>query len=826
MRRWRLVLKLLGRDSRSGELTLVVLALLIAVSNSTAISLFADRLQRTMAEQAAEFLAGDLVMTDAAPIDDRWLAQANGLGLQHSQTSEFLSMLLENDEMLLAAVKSVSDGYPLRGQLKTSDGDLLIETSVKQGPEPGTAWVDKWLLTALKLKLGDALTVGEKPLTITRVLNYEPDKRSDFYSFSPRVMINQADLQATEVIQPGSRVRYGVQFKGEETALANLKQALKAQLTPSQKILDIHNDRPELGSALQRAERYLGLSSVLVILIAGVAIAMATRRYSERHFSAIAVLRCLGATQRDIAWLYGGQFLLLGLLSCAAGCGLGWLAQFGLFQLLKTLLPQQLANPSWLAVFLGFITGMAILLAFALPPLLRLQRVSPLRVLRLDLAPLPSSAWLIYGLAVVIVTALVWRYTDDAQLTATIVGIGLLALLALGLLMAGLLRLAAGLLPRMSLHWRFGLKGLLRDSKTTVTQMLAFTITLTAMALSFTVRSDLIADWQRQLPQSAPNHFALNILPDRLEDFQNDLQQAQIASNRFYPVIRGRLVAINQQDVQLRVSKDSQGEEATQRELSLTWSAQLPEDNKITAGDAWQGDKPGLVSVEKKLADNLKIQPGDQLQFNVGGTLVNATVGNLRTVEWDTMQPNFYMIFSPGSLDGLPTTYMTSFHMAAEQKPLLLTLLKKYPATTVLEVEQIVKQLQTILTQLTQAINLLFYFALAAGFTVLFTAVYATLDQRIYEGAVMRTLGARRGLLRLTHIIEFGLLGMLAGTLAAIAGEAILYALYTRVMHIDYHPGYLQWLLLPTLGACSIGLAGYWGVRRVVDHSPLRVLGR
>lgn len=826
MRRWRMVLKLLGRDSRSGELTLLVLALLIAVSSSTAISLFADRLQRTMAEQAAEFLAGDLVLTGAAPIDAGWLAQADGLGLQHSQTSEFLSMLLENDEMLLAAVKSVSDDYPLRGQLKTSDGDLLNEIIVQHGPEPGTAWVDKWVLSALKLKLGDVLTVGEKTLTIARVLSYEPDKRSDFYSFSPRVMINQADLQATAVIQPGSRVRYGVQFRGEETALANLKNALKPQLTPSQKILDIHNDRPELGSALQRAERYLGLSSVLVILIAGVAIAMATRRYSERHFSAIAVLRCLGATKRDITLLYGGQFLVLGVLSCGLGCGLGWLAQFGLFQLLKTLLPQQLANPSWLAVSLGFITGMAILLAFALPPLLRLQRVSPLRVLRHDLAPLPSSAWLIYGLAVVIVSALVWRYSNDPQLTAIIVGVGLLALLALGLAMAGLLRLMARLLPRMGLRWRFGLKGLLRDSKTTVVQLLAFTITLTAMALSFTVRSDLIADWQRQLPQQAPNHFALNILADRQQEFQNDLQQAQIVSSQFYPVVRGRLVAINQEDVHQRVSKDSQGEEATQRELSLTWSAQLPEDNQITAGDAWQGDKPGLVSVEKKLADNLKIQPGDQLLFNIGGTQVNATVSNIRTVEWDTMRPNFYMIFSPGTLDGLPTTYMTSFHLAAEQKLQLLALLKKYPATTVLEVEQIVKQLQTILAQLTQAINLLFYFALAAGFTVLFASVYATLDQRIYEGAVMRTLGARRGFLRLTHIIEFGLLGMLAGALAVVTSEAILYALYTRVMHIDYRPGFLQWLLLPAIGACGIGVAGYWGVHRVVNHSPLRVLGR
>lgn len=826
MKRIMLALRLLKRDGRSGELTLLVLALLIAVASTTSISLFADRLQRSMTLQAAEFLAGDLVISSSTPIAGDWLQQAADLQLVASQTTEFSSVLLENQQMLLASVKAVSDGYPLRGFLKTRLADADADTQMTQGPQPGTLWVENRVLSMLQVKLGDSLTIGEKSLTVSRILSYEPDKRGDFYSFSPRVMMHQQDLQVTGVIQPGSHVHYFYQFTGEDAALTALKQAVKPQLNPSQRILDIHEDRPELGSALQRAERYLGLSSIVVILIAGVGIAMAAGRYTERHFNASALLKCLGCKQSEIVWLYSVQFLLLGSITSLAGCGLGWLGQLGLFQLLKNLLPQQLADPGWMAVLLGFATGMAILLGFALPPLLRLQRVSPLRVLRRELEPQPTKAWLIYGLAIGVMSALIWRYSNDWQMTVSIVGVGMLALLVLGLAIAGLLKLLNPLLPRLPVSWRFGLQGVLRHRQASVSQILAFSITLAAMSLSFTVRSDLIEQWQQQLPDKAPNHFVMNIIPEKLPRFQEDLQQAGIVSNPFYPVVRGRLVAINDQPVQQRVSKDSKGEVATQRELSLTWGQNLPEDNVITTGSAWPDVQPGWVSVEQKLAENLKIAVGDTLTFTVGSAQLTAKVANLRSLQWDTMKPNFYMVFSPGTLDDFPATYLTSFYLPAEKKPLLNQLVKTYPATTILEVDQILKQFKTILTQLTQAINLLLYFALAAGFVVLFAAVYATLDNRIHEGALMRTLGAKRGWLRKTHIIEFGLLGALAGGLAALLAQAILYVLYSRVMNIAYQPNLLASLSLPLIGAVAVGLAGYWGVREVVNQSPMRVLRR
>ena len=824
MSRFNLALRLLWRDSRSGELTILIIALIIAVTSSTAIAIFSDRLQRTMTNQSAEFLAADLVISSPAPISTDWLTKAKQLNLAQASTAEFSSVLIEHDELLLAGIKAVSAYYPLRGFLKTTKEDYLTETITNSGPEQGTVWLEKRILSALKLKLGDPLTVGEKQLTITRIITYEPDKKGDFYSFSPRVMINLTDLQATGIIQPGSQVRYFFQFSGEVPALTEFKQWVKPQLNPSQRTLDIHEDRPELGSALNRADRYLGLSSILVILISGVAIAMATRRYTERHFNATALLRCLGCKQNEILWLYSSQFIVLGIVASALGCLLGWFAQEALFHLLKELLPQQIAKSGLLAISFGFIVGMVTLTGFALPPLLRLKHVSPLRVLRRELEPLPTSAWLIYGFSIGLIGLLIWKYTNDIKMTTAILVVGMLTLLVLGFLIYVLLILARQLLPSMSLPWRFGLQGLLKNSPASISQILAFSITLVAMVISFTLRTDLIDNWQKQLPDNAPNHFALNIFPNQQAAFKQELQEKNINESQFFPVVKGRLVEINNTPVQKFVTKDTQGENATNRELSLTWAKELPEDNKIVAGNWWISQQIGLVSIEKKLADNLKIKLGDLLTFTVGNQQMNATVTSIRELRWDTMKPNFYMVFSPGSLDNYPSTFITSFYLPETQKNVLNTLIKKFPATTILEVDLILRQFKKILTQLTQAINYLLYFALMAGFTVLFAAVYATLDNRIYEGALMRTLGAKKSFLRKTHIIEFSALGLISGLLAVAVSEAIIYALYTQVLAIEYQPSLYLWAIIPFIGILFIGIAGCWGVRHILNKSPLLAL--
>lgn len=587
--------------------------------------------------------------------------------------------------------------------------------------------------------------------------------------------------------------------------------------------MDIHEDRPELGSALSRAERYLGLSSIVVILIAGVAIAMSTRRYSERHFNTTAIMRCLGCKQHEILSLYLYQFVVLGITASAVGSLFGWFAQETLFHLLRDLLPAKVASPGFIAIILGFITGLAMLFGFALPPLLRLKKVSPLRVLRRDLEPLPPSAWLVYSLALSLVALLIWRYTLDIKMVATIIGGGLITVLVCGWIIYALLIQGRRLLPFINLSWRFGLQGLLRDSKASVSQILAFSITLLAMILSYTVRTDLLDDWQKQLPDNAPNHFVMNVFPQQVASFKQQLQQQNIKDVEFYPVVRGRLVRINDVAVQQIVSKDSQAERATHRDLSFTWAIDLPGDNKTIAGK-WDNTQKNQVSIEGKLAKSLKVGVGDKLTFTIGSQQMLAQISHIRSVRWDTMKPNFYMIFSPGTLSEYATTYITSFYLDEENKNFLNSLVKKYPSITVLEVDLILKQFKLILTQLTSAINYLLYFALLAGFTVLFAAVYSTLDNRIYQGTLMRTLGASRSLLRKAHLIEFSLLGLISGLIAVFMSELLVYVLYTYVLHLDYQINWLLWIEIPLISTFCIASVGFWGVRSVVNKSPMLVL--
>ncbi|MCK5872847.1 MAG: FtsX-like permease family protein, partial [Methylococcales bacterium] len=494
-----------------------------------------------------------------------------------------------------------------------------------------------------------------------------------------------------------------------------------------------------------------------------------------------------------------------------------------LFHLLNDLLPSKVASPSLIASLLGFLTGLVILIGFALPPILRLKKVSPLRVLRRELEPLSTSIWLVYGLTLSLVALLIWRYTQDLKMTATIIGGGMATIVVSGLLIYGVLVQSRRILPKMNLSWRFGLQGLLKNPKASVSQILAFSITLLAMILSFTVRTDLLDDWQQQFPHNAPNHFVLNIFPDQVSSFNQQLQQNNITDAQLYPVVRGRLVEINNVPVKQVVSKDSQGESATHRDLSLTWMDSLPKDNKTVSG-SWDSVKKGQVSVETRLAESLKIVLGDKLTFTIGSQQIEATVSHTRTVQWDTMKPNFYMVFSQDTLADFATTYITSFYLPDEKKSVLNQLVKNYSSITILEVDALIKQFKLILTQLTAAVNYLLYFALLAGFTVLFAAVYSTLDSRIFEGALMRTLGANRALLRKSHLIEFSLLGLISGFIAVLMSEVIKYVLYTYILHLTYHINWQLWFSVPLLSIFCVALAGYWGVRRVVNQSPAQVL--
>jgi len=824
--RWRLALRLLARDWRAGELHILALAIVIAVAASTAIGFFTDRLGRGMVNQSADFLGADLVLNSPRPVPAAWLAQAREDQLQVSEALEFASVVVHGDALQLAGVRAVDAGFPLRGGLRTAPAPFAPDAATAGVPAPGEAWAAAQLLTRLGLQAGDTIGVGEHTLVIRRVLTFEPGQAGNVFGVAPRLLINREDVPATGVVQPGSRLTYQYLFAGPEHVLNRFRDWLRPQLGPSHQLVGVQEGRRAVGTALERAERFLGLAVIAAIVLAGVAIAMAARRYSERHFDMSAMLRCLGATQQDLLGLYLVQLTVLGLLASAAGCLLGWLAQQGLLVLLAELLPMAPSSAGAWPVVVGLATGVVVLAGFALPPVLRLRGVPPLRVLRRDLTPLPSNAWLVYGLAIAAVILLMWRYTGNARLTLAVLAGGAAASAILALLGLVLLALARRVHARVGVAWRFGLNNLWRRRRTSVSQILAFGLALLAMAVIGLVRTDLLTTWESQLPDDVPNQFAINILPEQVAAVHAFLASQQVPASQLYPMVRGRLVTINAEPVRVAVTKEARDDNALNRELNLTWTLQLQEDNSIVSGRWWREEDRGrpLVSVESKLAERLGIKTGDELGFTVSDRQFMARVASIRSVQWDSFRPNFYMVFPPGVIEQFPATYMTSFYLVPDQKPLLVELVRNHPSITILEMDLIIAQVERIFRQVTLAVEYVLLFVLLAGFAVLFAALQASLDERLYEGALLRALGASRRQLRSGHLAEFAVLGALAGLVAAIGTECLAWVLYTRVLELDYSFKWPVWVLAPLAGAVLIGAAGYHGTRSVVARSPALLL--
>ena len=506
------------RDARLGEVRVLFFAMIIAVAASTAIGYFSARLNDGMLLRATEFLGADLVLSGSSPADQAQIAQGKQLGLEHAQLVEFASVIATDEAIQLASVKAADSAYPLRGQLKSA-AQLYGAEEVSDGPAPGEAWAEARLFAALQLQIGDTIEVGAKPLRLTRVLTYLPDEAGDFYSLNPHVLMHLDDLEATGVVQPGSRVRYRELWRGSTEALSAYRAAITGQLAPNQRLEDARDGNRQVGNALSRAERYLNLASLAAVLLAGVAVALSAARFANRRFDASALLRCLGLSRLQALSLFAMQLAILGLSASLLGALLGWLAQQGLFQLLQGLLPAQIpAGGLWPAVA-GIATGLVALAGFALPPLAALGRVPPLRVLRRDLLPVPPSSWLVYGAAILALALIMWRLSLDLVLTFTLIGGGLLtAVLLGGLLLLGLQSLRR-LLARAALSWRLGLGQLLRHPLAAAGQTLAFGLIILAMALIALLRGELLDTWQDQLPEQAPNHFALNVLPDDKDAF-------------------------------------------------------------------------------------------------------------------------------------------------------------------------------------------------------------------------------------------------------------------------------------------------------------------
>lgn len=817
----RLALRLLWREARSGELTLILLALLIAVTSTTAIALFSARLELALNDKGGTWLGGDLRVRSTQPFAPDNLQKVSAVGLKHAETLSFPSVVMAGDNMTLASIKGVDAGYPLKARLLLLTPGATEPVLQSSGPGSGEAWVEPRLLALLNAKVGDALELGDRQFQVTGEILEESDRGGGFTALSPRMMVHLDDLAGSPLLGPGSRLRYQLLLAGDSAALKSLQADW--QLSANEKFEDVENGNERMAASLQRARQYLSLASLLAVVLASVAVAVSARRYASRNFDVSALMRTFGLLRRDVLRVYVWQLVALGVAAALVGALLALVLQEAILALLTDVLPEQLPSAPLTAWMLGLSSGLVTLLGFGLPQILPLAAVPPLRVLRRDLAPVPLAGWLLTALALLALSLLLWVFTGNALLTLLVMGGGaLLVLLLLLLLQFGIGRLHRLLQQRdLPLHWRFAWQHLSRNRQQTAGQVLAFGLTLQVMVVIALLRNDLLADWQASLPAQAPNVFALNIQSFEREAFAAALEQRGFVSARMYPMVPGRLLTINGKTIQELGLQDIG---AIDRDLALTHDDQLPDSNRIVAGDWAVMAGSGQLSLEAGLAQRLGVKLGDQLQFRAGGVDFEATVSSLREVDWTSLSPNFFMMFSADLMASLPASYITSFYVPADQQAALTSLIREFPAVNVLDMQALLTQLHSLLAQVGLAIELILAVVLLAAVLVMVSALLASLRERLQEGALLRTLGASSRMIRRAQLSEFSLLGAMAAVLALLAAEALCWALYRQVLDIPWNGLGWIWLWLPLVASIGLAMVGTLMLRRTVTVAPVIVL--
>ncbi len=848
---WRQTL----RDFRAGELRLLAVAVMLAVAALTAVGFFADRLNNGLQRDARQLLGGDAIVGSDKPTPSELLVSAQALGLRTAQTVGFPSMARAPDNQggatRLVAVKAVTPGYPLRGRLGLKSAVGGEVQAVAAAPEPGQVWVDEAILDSLQLKLGDTLLLGDSALKITRIIATEPDRGAGFMSFAPRVMLAQADLAATKLVQPASRLNYRLAVAAPETLSAARGDALvrdfvreteaRIKSVPLRAISveSLDSGRPEMQQALDRAKKFLNLVALLAALLSAVAVGIAARDFALRHLDDCAMLRVLGLSQRRIAGAYTLEFVWVGLAASAAGVLIGFAVHFAFVLLLKGLVQTALPAASlWPAAF-GFGVGLTLLLGFGLPPVLQLAQVPPLRVIRRDVGGVKAASAGVLAAGTLGFVALLMAVSSDLKLGAIAVGgfavaIGLFALMAW--LAVRVLRQAvpeAGT-PRW---WTFGASAprwlvlatrqIAARPAFAVLQVSALSVGLLALVLLVLLRTDLIGSWRAATPPDAPNRFVINLQPDQGDAFKARLQEAGVTRYDWYPMIRGRLVAINDRPVSAQSFTGERASRLAEREFNLSFSATNPAHNQVVGGDWSQpaaADADGL-SVEEGLAQELGLKLGDTLHFDIGGQPQSGRITSLRKVDWGSMRVNFFVLFARAEMNDVPVSYISAFKAPA--KPGFDNALsREFPNITNVDISASVAQVQRVLDQVIRAVEFLFGFTLLAGLVVLFAAITATREARSREFAIMRAMGASARLLGQVQRTELLGVGALAGFLASLAAMAVGWALARYAFEFAWAPA--PWV--PLAGALAGALlalaAGWWGLREVLLRPVLETLRR
>ncbi|MEY4757255.1 MAG: hypothetical protein RJA34_2153 [Pseudomonadota bacterium] len=831
---WRLGWRTLWRDLRAGELRLLVVAVTLAVAALTAVGFFADRLQGGLQRDARQLLGGDAVIVSDNPPPEAMLARARSQNLQVVGTLGFPTMARAPDAQggasKLVALKAVESGYPLRGVLKVASQPGEPEAPTRDIPAPGEVWVEAPLLDALGLRVGDPLLLGNVALSVSRVLVTEPDRGAGFMNFAPRVMMHRADLAATGLVQPASRVSYRTALAGEEIEVKSYVAWATLELKKSDvhgvRLESLEGGRPEMSRTLDRADKFLRLVALLAALLSAVAVALAARGFAASHLDDCAMLRVLGLSQRTIAWAYTFEFALIGLAASAAGVAMGYAVHHVFVLLLAGLVDGSLPAPTWWPVGLGLGMGLTLLLAFGLPPVLQLAQVPPLRVIRRDVGGLKPASLGVLALGVSGFAALLLVASSDLALGLIAVGgfAGAVAVFA-GMSWLAVLALRRVVNEATAPRWLvLATRQISARPVYSVVQVSALAVGLLALVLLVLLRTDLVNSWRQATPADAPNRFVINIMPEQGEAFTQALRAREVAHFDWYPMIRGRLVAINDQAVTPEDFSDERARRLVDREFNLSHSAQAPDRNLVVAG-RWQAEEAGAISVEEGIAKTLNLKLGDTLRFDVGGVQTDSRITSLRKVDWGTMRANFFVMYPVAQLPGVPATYMTAFRAPATPG-FDNALVREFPNVTVVDTTLTINQIQRVLDQVIRAVEFLFGFTLAAGLVVLFAAVTATREERAREFAIMRAVGAQNSLLQQVQRAELAGVGLLAGLLASIVASAVGWALARYVFEFEW----VLSLWVPLLGALAGAVlalaAGWWGLREVLRRPVMQTLRR
>ncbi len=824
-------LRLFRHELRRGELTIICFAIILAVATVFSLTNFSEHIKSAIISESNSFIASDRILQSSRPVDQAWLQQAQQANLDKAELLLFSSMVFAKEEMLLASVKAATIEYPLRGELLVTDL-ASGETKSQKAPNIGTVWVERSLLNKLNVQLGESIELGVANFTVAGVIEKEPDASFSVFTQGPRVIMNMADVEQTQIVQPGSRITYRYLFAGDKQDIESYETWIKPLIQDNQRFYDIKSRQSPLARALERSEKFLSLAGMLGILLAAVAISVASNRYKQRHQPMVAVFKSMGASKNYIAKLYLLHWTCLSVFSITVGLLVGYVLHIVAMNFISDYLPNSAMYDGMYPLIVAISTGVLCAGAFAITPMRALIATSALAVVRGFDDVMGGNPWLRQLPSFLAVFALLLLFSKDITLTFILIGSSVVVVGVLMVLGYSLIRLGRGVGSGAGKSLHLAIANLQRRAKQNNVQLISFTIAIMLLLIMLVVRNDLLDDWQAQLPENAPNQFLVNVNKQQAPKVEAFLQANGMKTTELYPIVRGRLTAINEDKVGKQVSKEEedksdQGRRGIGRELNLTWHDKLPTENIVVEGKWFEpSDLTPQVSIEEKLADRLDIKLGDELTFQIGSEVITLPVTSLREVNWQSMQPNFYMIFSKGVLSDFPATYITAMYVPMLNKPQMQQFLAQYPTISVIDVDAMINQLRTIITQVSLAIEFILALVVLAGSLVLIAQVQASMEERERELAILRTLGAKGSLLRNATLLEFVVLGGISGFLASVIMEVAVYFVQTELfkMTVSWHFEY--WLLGMAAGGAFVGLVGFLSCRRLLNLTSVTLIRR